>query len=342
VAWIASVSAPMLRLVAPALRKRDLNAAQHALHAGLVLLVKQNQWDILTKFASTLEFIPAAEWKEKELRALVQKQIGALQATLVRALARSESLSQAAQNVQQRISSFFRKYLRVKDGSWRSHLSMAEAGAAIERGGRFTDAIGFYEAIAKDNSIGSDDKLFARQRWLRNKQRQLEYERSQGSLTKASQIEHDIKQEMAALRITVLEGIDEFPRLPALDMSAQQTTKPRKENDSKEPSPLIESEQKLAALGGLKSDPLILTTGSFKFEFSRKLQRCNIVHTETMATAFIKLKEFQCGGEVEFHRLDGGGWACTPWNLIVYFPNAEGERLVIDVEQSGVQLSVRP
>ena len=75
VAWTTGVADPMLRLVAPALHKHDSIAARRALHYGLILLVRQNQWDLLTRFASSLEFIPAPEWREKELRAFVHAEV---------------------------------------------------------------------------------------------------------------------------------------------------------------------------------------------------------------------------------------------------------------------------
>ena len=156
----------MLRLVAPALQRHDSIAARRALHHGLILLVRQNQWEPLTRFASSLEFIPGPEWKGKRAYNLCEDRGRFTAGLLVRSLARSESLPQATRDVQQRLGSFFRKYLRVKDGSWRSHLSVVEAGAAIERGGRFTDALSFYEAVESDSSFDATDKLFARQRWL--------------------------------------------------------------------------------------------------------------------------------------------------------------------------------
>ena len=182
-------------------------------------MVKQSQWDPVSKFGSSLEFAPSLEWKDKELKALVQAETNSLQVTLVRALARSEEFARAPQNVKQQLSSFLRKYLRVKNGVWRADVSIAEAGAAIERGGRFTDAIAFYEAVAKDSVFGAEDRLFARQRWVVSKQRQLEYEKSNGDATKAIQIEYDMRPEIEALRIARVDDLTEFPALAPLDVS---------------------------------------------------------------------------------------------------------------------------
>jgi hypothetical protein len=210
-----------------------------------------------------------------------------------------------------------------------------------ERGGRFTDALSFYEAVVNDSSFDTTDKLFARQRWLRSKQRQLEYEKTRGALVKTEQIEREIQQGKAALSIKNLDELDEFPKLPQLDISVEHTAKLKTGTDDKESLSLKDSEHSLEESDSFKSDPLMVTIGSFRFEFSRKLQRCNIVHTENMTTAFIKLKELQCGGEVEFKRADGGRWECASWKLVVEFPKPESESLIIDLEQSGVQFRLR-
>jgi hypothetical protein len=40
---------------------------------------------------------------------------------------------------------------------------------------------------------------------------------------------------------------------------------------------------------------------------------CNITHTETMATAYVKFVERQWGGEVPFRQTSETEWACEPW-----------------------------
>jgi tetratricopeptide (TPR) repeat protein len=105
------LASAMVRLVRPALQEHDETAAKKALHSGLVLMVKQSQWDPVSKFGSSLEFVPSPEWRDKDLKALVQAETSALQITLVRALARSQELARAPQNVKQQLGSFLRKYL---------------------------------------------------------------------------------------------------------------------------------------------------------------------------------------------------------------------------------------
>ena len=279
------------------------------------------------------------DWKEKEFKDLVKSETDAMPLTLVRALARSEGILNAPQNVQRRLSDFLRRYLRVKEGRWKSHLTVAEAGAAIERCGRFTDAIGFYEAIANED-FSKDEKAFAARRWLVNKQRQADYEKSQGHSSKATQIEYDLKQEMVALRVTALDELEEFPELAELEMLPR-AGKLAASVGTVETAPLTDGSAQLPPAKESVSDRVVMTVGLFRLEFSRKIHRCNVTHTETMATAFVKTIEKQCGGEVDFKQTGATRWICEDWRLSVQFPQIPTDPLIINLEESGVSLSVQ-
>ena len=178
-----------------------------------------------------------------------------------------------------------------------------------------------------------------------NKQRQLEYEKTNGDATKASQIEYDIRPEIEALRIAKVDDLSEFPVLAPLDVSENAAGLTLTgQSDALPPaapginvSPPLSSDTDNAGI-----DPSVISAGPFRLEFSRRLQRCNIVHTETMATAFIKLKEFRCGGEVEFQRTDEFRWYCEQWRVAVKLPGGGNRGLLIDLEQSGIQLCLQP
>ena len=154
---------------------------------------------------------------------------------LLRHHTRSEALIKAPEGIQKQISNYLRKTLRVKEGQWRSHIAVAEAGAAIERGGRFTDALSFYEAVASDNSFSREERTFARIRWIVNKQRQMEHEISHGGSDKAKQIQYDIDQEKQALSVKSLEDLDLYPKLAKLEF-AWPSTAPFRDTAKREES----------------------------------------------------------------------------------------------------------
>jgi hypothetical protein len=145
---------------------------------------------------------------------------------------------------------------------------------------------------------------------------------------------------MKTLRIGSLDELGHFPSVPPLGMPAATPS-------SKAPEPeatLTTSSSGPAQPGDspqpAATEPLIVTVGPFRLEVSRKLQRCNLTHAETMATAFVKMSERQCGGEVSFKKLDDLRWQCEEWNVTVHFPSGPGQQVVIDIEDHGVLLNV--
>ena len=342
VAWgsgVATYLAPMLRIAITALSAGDMRAASRGLHAGMILLVRQKQWDTVTTFVSSLAFIPSDEWKTSELEAFVKLEADALLVTLVKALARSDDLPDVTKHVQRRISKFLKHYLRVKDGTWIGRLTVREAGAALERADRFTDQLGFYDKV-RQGKFSRTEVEFARERRVLCKQRQADHERAQGQAVKASNIEHDIREELRALRISSLDELGQFPILPPLGMPVAPPE--LKAPESKPPQPPSPSVLIAGADSPQAAAPeqVIVAVGPLRVELSRTLHRCNLTHTGTMATAFVKLNERRCGGEVSFKKLDELRWLCEPWNVTIHFPSGPEQPLVIDVEEYGVLLSV--
>ena len=145
-----------------------------------------------------------------------------------------------------------------------------------------------------------------------HKQRQLEYEVSHGPSSKAPQIQYDLNEEMQALKIGSVEELGLYPLLSQLEFHSPVVV------------PHLDGATGVEA--DARPDPMLLTAGPLKFEFSRKLQRCNIVHSDTMETAFIRVSERKCGGEVEFRPIAGDGWECSAWKMSIKFPQDEGDR----------------
>ena len=167
------------------------------------------------KFASTTDFSPDAQWADGAVHKLIEGCAEAIQCTLVHALARSERLPELPGHIQRQFNVFFRRFLRAKEGHWRSVVSVREAGAAFERGGRFTDALGFYEAITKEANYPNGEKQFARTRLIVCKKRQLEHEREQGGRSRrATDIERELAEMMKRFGI---ERNANFPKYPELD-----------------------------------------------------------------------------------------------------------------------------
>ncbi|MSR60354.1 MAG: hypothetical protein EXS05_22385 [Planctomycetaceae bacterium] len=338
-AWNWTAAVPMCRIAADAIQSGAAPDAQRALQASVILLARQKQWEPLATFAATQRFTPTTEWNESIFREFVKAQLESLQVTLVRAMARSEGLLENPAHVQRQLSDFLKGYLRVKDGHWKPHLSVEEAGAAIERAGRFTDAISYYEAIGREG-FSETERQFARRRWLVCKKRQLDHERSQGAKRKVNEIERELDRGLLALRIKSVEELGTYPKLPALQKPDAAHVE---QVFGAGAGPLVPA---LAPSAGLDTesplaDHLTMTIGQFKIDLSRKNNRCNITHTSTMETGYIKIAERSCGGECEFSRVNDSRWQCVPWKLAVEFPTNSRDVLLIDFEECGVALQMQ-
>lgn len=315
----------------------DRERAGKALHAGLVLLVRQGQWEVVGSYAATRKLVPAPDWKNEDITKWVHGQIETLQVALVRALARADELPDAPAHFQRQLTEFLRAYLRTKDGKWLGRISVKEAGAAIERAGKFVEALVFYEAIEKGR-YSAVDQDFAKERWLVCKERQLEHERASGATNKARKIGSEIRDKMANIGLPSLVDLPRFPILQPLPIAG---LKPLAETESVLPSALSSPDTVLPE--PIVPEPVHVSAviDRFKVDVSRVNGRCNITNTNTMETAYLKIAERRCGGEVEFIEVEPGCWSCEAWDLTVQFPTIPGQPVSIDDAAAGVSLSIR-
>lgn len=200
--------------------QKDGAFARKMLHAGILSLIAQRDWDqfiTLVRGDGATVFAPVPGWTNEKFQIdWMSKYREEAQATAVRAMARDSRIAEAPEQVQRRWQEFLRDYLRVKGGTWRAFMTAQEAGAAIERAGRFTDAIGFYEALRGERR-SEEDTVFAKTRWLVAKNRQLQYERGQRAASgKTRAIEREMQQIAVSLKIASVGSLDRFPELPPL------------------------------------------------------------------------------------------------------------------------------
>lgn len=236
-------------------------------------------------------------------------------------------------------------HLRVKGGNWRGRITVAEAGAAIERGGRFTDAIAFYEAIAKDKGEFRD---FARRRWVLNKKRQLEHERAQNARARVGDIEREISKALAGWGLKPgSDDLPEFPELPLLGRPGGSEPMAPEPEDHSGPTraaaaAVEQTSSEPPSDESAKANNVVVVLGSLKLELSRQTARCNLTQMTTMETGYVKIREGVCGGEVEFQEVGEKRWTCPPWNLIVQVPRKAGEPLVFELKDQGIELLLNP
>jgi tetratricopeptide (TPR) repeat protein len=330
----------MLRIALSAFNNGDTAMATKALHASVILLVRQAKWDMVNTFISSNEFIPTIEWKGKKIKDWVTSETKAMRVNLIRALARSDKLPNADTKFLQKLTKFFQDFLKEKD-TWRNKITIFEAGAAMERAGRFVDAIMFYETYAKDSYKEEGIKQFARQRWSVCKKRQLDWEtnHSKSSPQKLRGIEDELRQKRADWQISPQTVLKTYPELDPITLGTEGTGVIAKSDPialtheyQVPPTPSSEVEE--------LPEKTVIAVNDFEIELSRKLQRCNIKHRISMETAFVKINERKFGGEVDFIQIDELHWRCEVWKINVFFQDISQGVLVIDMEKLGAEIKL--
>lgn len=103
------------------------------------------------------------------------------------------------------------------EAQWDDLLPLQTAGAAIERGGSILDSLRFYESIwlRKDIKAKSSDIRFAQERWVKAKQRQVDYSNSINRKSDANKYLEEARSRAQAWGINV-NRLPEYPEVVAL------------------------------------------------------------------------------------------------------------------------------
>lgn len=190
--------------------------AQRAFDAAVEYFVARAEWQHLAQIADR-GAAPSRHpgWKESNARQWYRERCEAAKPELVRLLARSEKLPDAAPKDKQQIGRFLSDYLLAKGGQWKPHVTHQEAGAAIERAGKLTDALQFYEAAMEEPMSGELVREM-QLRWIAVKHRQLELERRRDSNSRdVHRLEQDLRRRMQGWHLS-RDLIGELTELPVL------------------------------------------------------------------------------------------------------------------------------
>ena len=322
VAFASASLEDLLSLVLLCRQNSQPDDALYGLQAAIYLMGSRKDWESLADLAASGE-IKSREWQKRGNRQWLLTEAEAIKAALVRALARAPELDKAPEVRLEPIRAFLRTYLRGRDGAWRRLVTVPEAGAALERAGRIVDALGFYDDDVLGNPSLSAHREFARERWLICKNRQADYEGEQRRTRKEADYRKEIDDSMRSWRIKSVSALPQFPDLPDLlfpgdETSAPMPTAPSPEPASPEPS------------SGLQT----FSAGPLEILWSRDLARCNITHDQTMETAWVKVREGACGGDVDLKELKRGSWRVESWGLTLRIQDGAGgpSGLVLTVE----------
>lgn len=319
--WKIGSSGPMLHVASSAFGRGNQELAGKALHASMILLVREANWEPIAAFAKSRVFAPDATWSGDRIKAWVVSQSDALENLLVRSLARSPDLTGAPAHVQKVLAESLSRIFQKKNFFETGDVTILEAGAAIERTERFTEGLAYYEGLVK-RKLSPEEQRFAQERWLMVKRRHLEHEKSHRS-KRASAVLQELERAKEASHIKNLDRIAEYADAGDLDWPKQ---------------PALAAPETTASPNAQLPDQVSMRLGLFEIVFSRAKGRCNITHTETMETAWVKVADRQFGGEVAFQSGVDGEWLCAPWDLAVVFPKVKSDPITLSMKKLGLHI----
>ena len=343
--WEYALSAPLSKLLMDDTHLADA-ARTAALHGMLRGFLERREWSCIA-FIANPGPKAAAELAQRGLIWKPEDNL-VLKGLLVREWARQGNLADVPDNIkpalQKMLSGFGQSFLQ---GANRTGHSLAEVGAAIERGERFNDAKVFYGDV-RTPPFSSDEKAFARLRLVAVRNRYLkELLVTRGESGTSNQLKREINQELAALKLKSVDAVPSFPelrpiafdygignRLGDTEVDAEESNK-----DGHEPS-ADGAVQVATSKGDMSSFRPVekISVNDFDLVYSRTGQRLNITHRESLQTAYLLVPTGQVGGEKDFEATSGGFY-CADWSVRVAIAQHEEDRL-IEVILGGVLVRI--
>jgi len=353
--WEAAVAAK---------RAGALDAGSRGLRQWLAACLATELWEPLTKLASDRNPADPDSMKDSTTRQWIQAETPSLQLELVRLLARSDQAKSAPATVEQALGRFLRDFLRVKNGKWKSQLSLMEAGSAMERWGRITDALQYYEAVLNEPADGHNQDA-ARRRWMSTKLRQLDFERSRPKVDESmlARIKQDIAAQSSKWRLALLE-VEPLPALPPIGaedpVKASQTDEPAlgpiaraigvqapgrpsvsAPMASVDPPPVDRPRESPASASSQADQPVdtTLEIDGLRVEIKRSHSICLITHLVSLETVRVDWANQKLMASAEASQVDGI-WHIDAWPLQVALSKDPGEVARIVLPRLGLALAI--
>lgn len=225
---------------------KDFPAADYVFRCLFEALALQGRWKDAVDYAFTSISSDSRQKMATFLVAALRDHDTAVRNAFVRTCAAHPEIAQQAGELLKQCSSYLRRVLSKGDRQWMESLTLQEAGAAMEHAGRFADILPFYEIVIKNGGLDQADDLFAKERWICNKEKQAERESEQGNegaarkqITEANEKRHEYS----------LEGktFTSFPKVNVEGISRpMDIAEPRQRHDElvaegQHPRPVLES-----------------------------------------------------------------------------------------------------
>lgn len=208
----------------------------------LAFLTRQKRWDDAFNFVK-YQRLPLVE----DVVELLQRRNWGylLDRQFIKALAQSDELVKAEQSIRIDASEYLKERLIDQASAFYNDLTVAQAGAALERANKIMDCLEFYEMVWRTGGwpAGDEDVELARRRWLVCKKRQAE------TLARTDDEKKRIWNEIERRkREWKIESLDDLPEFPEVDLNARpkpvQSKTPTRTSAGVPSQQVIESEKK--------------------------------------------------------------------------------------------------
>lgn len=262
-----------------------------------------------------------------KLESFIKKNPERWSAEFTKKIATSDILVQSENEVQSQVSRFLReKYVSQPVKSWIDVIRPEIVGSAIERAGRHMYGLNFYESIEVAEECTDEIKRHASIRWIVCKNKQIDYEKSLGSIPRARKLEEDRDNKIQRIGLNSSDQGPEFPDVDMIERLLQGKT-----------SEVELSKNKISTDN---VDEVNWTIEEFTFLFSRRQNRVNIEQKYSMQTASIFLSEKECKSmDVEFSK-DQGVFLCEDWGIVVDLNQLDTEQM-LNISFSELGISIR-
>lgn len=289
-----------------AAKQENLKIGISSIQLVLGLLARSAKWEDFLDVIENKYFTSRAGNEIKELNYWFKREevFQAVLKTAVYELATSEMLPREVPEVQAPISEFlFQKFIASKpyQSIRESNLSIIIVGAAIERSGKLTNAVQFYESMLRFRNLDRANKKFVVERCIKTLEKYSDYLREANQSYQAE----DRLQKAQELREKYNLGNSMISEFPELLKEATLNTQSREVLLS----PNLEIQQDEWEIGSLQC------------KLTPNREKLKVENQDSFERVILTLKSREMQGDVEFSIVRKGKFATTwlieEWNTTI-------------------------
>jgi hypothetical protein len=310
--------------------KESNESVPKILVAALLGLISNAKWNMLLSLLRNGN-PGSAKWSKAEcadvLKHIRDKNLEFV--IVVPALARSETLSNADGQFQQKVSEYLADHFirRASTARWIDILPRKVVGAAIERAGRDIDGLKFYESWRKTTASTAEQE-YADRRWVICKLRQAMRAARDGSEERAANYRHDAEEKMEMYRWSADNIQVSFPDLSEstgrLERRTQERSISSKDASTQTTKPLTDDQIAVDGRGRI---------GAISYRLIPVKRWINIESDDGLCARILATERTVTSDDISITTLPQGIIECGDWGLRVTWLDDGTIRLTLGKEE---------